>query len=502
MTQTFDTPLARRTAAGLVVDDRPALIACAWRGLTSRDGERCEVEWTAHIAGVDTAADRQMLSERFLRDDSATLTAAGATRFVCDSVAATVTRFVATAESSAMLTGECDAELNAAIESDARRACFAAGLRITPPYRLRIDSPSVRQAQDAARAKQRLAELTATGATREAAIARLGEQLVDPASAATAVRAAAHIDPYDLLRAVAATDARWSAPMPLLWIVAGNRLVGIEPGRPTLDRPAMTFDGIGPLRSVRGAMIDGQKRLLVGGRLGVAIVDPESGAIDRTFTVSASGEFGFNAACVLPARGELLATHAELGLVRWSLDAGEPALTSVEGGARSIAAASEQAAVFVDGGGAVWTTQDHGALMSANMSRVVDLSPWQDGATIIADDQRVVAIDGPGGRIGQTRVAASIAAAAAVDLFGVPRAIVATDDGAVLGVDLDSGHAVPIGGGRWPVRTIRTRPGYVALLSSDRLRVALISLASPEAIAAELHIAATLGKRAADVWFA
>ena len=498
-------PLARRTVRGVVVDERLVRVACRWPDLASRDGERIEIEWTAQVGCVDTPADRALLAERLLDAADATVEVAAIARLLVADVRPTLARLIATSDAVTLLDGSRDADLAAAIEADARRAGFAAGLRLALPFALRIDSPSVRRAQDAARARVQLDAISAGTAQRSSSVDRLRDALADPRERSHAIRAAANVDGRDVLRAVATADARWSSPTPTLWIVAGDRLLGVDATRPDLYAASVTINGIGPIRSVRAA---GDGTRLVGGRDGVAVVDVD-GRTTRTCPLAGGGDVGFNAACVLTATGELLATHSAHGLVRWHGcgDATIVPLGGSAGGARSVIAVGDRVAVLLDGDGGLRRVDGDGVTsIAAGASPIVALAALDENRVAIADAGRHVAIvdalDPLGGTLARTRVASPITAIAGVDLCGVPRVLVAHDDGTTTLLDVETGHATPLGDGRWPTKVIRSRPGFAAMLSVDRLRVGLLDLSRPDAAIVELHVHAQLGRRVADIWFA
>lgn len=498
-------PIARRTANGLVVDERPVRVAARWTDLPSRDGERFDVEWTGHVACVDTPADRALLSERLSAVNCDALDAARVGRMIVDEVRPAVARWVGSHEAAAMLDGTRDAELSATLETEARRVGFAAGLRVTAPFAVTIDSPTVRRAQDAARARRQLDALAADRAKHDADFDALRTSLADGDRAA-AIRAATRVDGRDLLRAVAAADANWSRATPTLWIAAGDRLIAVDPTDANLSAEPIVVSGVGPIRSVRAA----GDALLVGGRDGVAIVDREGRTL-RTLSLSGGGDFGFNAACVLPATGEVLATHSTHGLVRWRGD--RPAeivsIGPAKTGGRALLAVADDAAVLLDGdGGLLHLTAgaDAATPIGASASPIRDVAPLDGGHVAIVDADRNVAIVHPrdvaGGPITRTRVASPVAAITGVDLCGVPRVLVSFENGSAALVDAETGATTPIGDASWPARVVRSRPGFVAALGVDRSRVAIFDLSQPDARPTELHVATLTGRRVSDLWFA
>lgn len=114
-----------------------------------------------------------------------------------------------------------------------------------------------------------------------------------------------------LLTQRAASAAKTAAVL----IVAGDEVLSLEPFTPNkpMDRRSLPT-GLGPLRSVRTAKMGNEAAWLIGARNGVHLVKAGE---TRSYAFESGRELrgGVNAAVSGP--NHLLATHSEVGLVRW-----------------------------------------------------------------------------------------------------------------------------------------------------------------------------------------
>lgn len=511
--------LARRTPSEILITDGATRAVCRWERPRSRDGQQIVVEFEAKLACADSAADRQLLAERFLGGDASSVTVQQATAYLATELETPLRRAVAEQDVASLMSGAHDESLTQLLATRARQVAFAAGLSVEPPLSLRIDSPSLRREQHLAQVQKRLAELAESSAAKSRGVADLAEQLTaatDATVAAEVVATRRLADPLDLLRAASIADPRWDAPTPRLHVAVGDRTATIaaaQSGQVGATRSSATGT-IGALRSVRDASVDGAALLLVGGRSGVAAIDPQTHQVVRSFRFDGSSEFGFNAVAFRADDRRLLATHSAYGVVGWSWDAVdgegvlEPVDEAADEGCRGAIALDGSTVLFVAGTRLVWSSAAHGVRVGAPAaSRVVELAMLNEGLVAVAYEDRTLAVvdahAGTGGSVlMQTRVASPIVSITGVDVCGLSRVAVATEAGQMLLVDPATGESTLLGPPRLPARTIRSRPGLVAVLSPDRTRVNLIDLSRPDASATEVHLAVAYGSRAADLWFA
>jgi hypothetical protein len=142
-------------------------------------------------------------------------------------------------------------------------------------------------------------------------------------------------------------------------IVSGQETLLFEPSR--LDQPARRLgvtDCLGPLRSVRTDARAGDAGvLMVGARLGLHLLDLESGHVARSLPIAVVDpdqvQGGVNAAAMTDER--IYATHSEAGLLAWPREGGsspaEELLTGLTGPAdtvRSVQAADGHIWLSID----------------------------------------------------------------------------------------------------------------------------------------------------------
>ncbi len=188
--------------------------------------------------------------------------------------------------------------------------------------------------------------------------------------------------------------------------VAGEELLWIEPA--DLSQPARRQPlppTAGPLRSVRVVNYGAGRLILVGAKHGVFILN-ENGEAPRAFTFTPSPELrgGVNAAAV--ADNALLATHSEVGLIRWNLDNPQTmrlCLTDLTEGSKAVRD------VQTDNAGRLWLAVDNIAIgwrADSDAPQYTYAAPCEITALLIADGHAIAGLrDGAVVRwlIGDTR---------------------------------------------------------------------------------------------------
>jgi hypothetical protein len=122
-------------------------------------------------------------------------------------------------------------------------------------------------------------------------------------------------------------------------VVAGSSLLWFDPLSPREPTRKLRLpEGAGALRSVRIVEDRGLRRILVGARLGVHVLNA-AGDVERTLTFPDTPDIrgGVNAATLLD--GRVYATHSEVGLLQWPLDGNGPVeacLTAFTEGAHAV----------------------------------------------------------------------------------------------------------------------------------------------------------------------
>ena len=500
--------LATRRGGEVLIAEDPVRVDLAWPTLKSADGDEMSVRWTASVACVDSAADRALLSERFFADEGSSTLAIGRVGIeLARAIAASVGQIVEQSSSDELTRGSSQTEFSAKILAAARSAAFAGGLALLPPYEVSIRSPSRERASLIAETEDRLATLAASDDARARSLADVAKAIAESAGDSQRARQILSTlrlsDPLDVLRATAIVEPSWSAATPSLWIAAGSKLGRLDMTTLRLDASeAISIDpSLGPIRSVSATQIDGADFLLVGVRDGVHVVtNDESPRVTKSLRFATDSEFGFNAACFVAGDRTIVATHSKAGIVAWPLEGNvSPFAVAVEG-ARSVITNSDEsndvAALIVNGGLTVFT-REGGVVPFAGNLRLMSMNiGGRDGATVrkLIREDLISAAD--------VRFAKPVGVEDEIEVGGVPRAVRPLATGGLVMMDAAGLTSLPIGPTSLVARSVAARPGFVAAISVDRTRVAIIDLSQPEKVAAEIHVAATLGNRVADIEYA
>lgn len=256
------------------------------------------------------------------------------------------------------------AEITKAVEEKIHAMAFTLGLEITTPPRLEIGGLAVermrRLRQDAAlhgeekalREKARASQK----AEREARLAELGTALdrietLRRKQQGLGLKELLHsfdvADRADLFcahlrREAAGTTTRW------IIVALSNGLILLDPKEPTRIARRIALEGVpGAVRSVQ--LLPEQGSILVGAAMGVYSIRPNDFALEREYVVNESEAVrgGFNAAAL--GGDELVASHSELGLRRWSWADAEPRpplFPDLTAGARAVRAVRHDAGRF------------------------------------------------------------------------------------------------------------------------------------------------------------
>lgn len=491
--------LATRRDGDVLIADEPTHVEITWPDLPTSDGESLAIRWSASMCCVDSDADRTLLAERYLNGTASTLAAGRVSKDLALAIAPALTKAAAAMAADTVLDSQRD-NIAQLIEREARRAAFAVGLAILPPYRMMVTCPSRERAARLAEAGDRLAAVARHDDTRAASLAELTQTIAtasdNPLLAQRAIASIRLGDPLDLLRATAIVDPSWSSTSPRLWIAAGTQVAVVDVTRPAIStaQTRSPGDALGPVRSVSPARVDDSDVLLVGARDGVYVVSVEEPIRTlHTLRFDTGSEFGFNAACFLPVERTVVASHSQAGIVAWSLERPETPSVVAIGRARSVIAVGEdRAAILVDG---KLTSYARGFEPEPMSGETREIESAMNGRRRRLREEPSDGSDG--------RYSPAVAAEDEIEVGGVARVVRPLAAGGLEMIDVaGGGMRLPIGPGNLAARWVIARPGFVAAVSVDRTRVLLIDLARPEAVHAELNIVTALGSRVADVCFA
>lgn len=500
--------VARKTVDDLLLNEDAARFVCAWNDLRSLDHQQMRIEFSAGVICVDSPADRALLTERFFSaSDAREITPNHISRFLTEEGTTAIKRYILSQQSEDLLDGSVDVPLSELLAEQCRKAAFAAGMAVLPPYTLKIDSPSVERIQKLTQVQERLDALAQTQTSRAAMLAELTRRLAEQGGNTKALDGLQLSDPLDLFRAAGVADSTWGESLPALAIGVGPNLAPLNPVRPVLQNSIKAVSDVGPIRSIRAARLDGAPVLVVGTREGVAILKP--GSFDRiaSFRVSGTSEFGFNAAGILEEDRSVLATHSDYGTVSWKLNKPEESRTLSTGASRSLIVLSSKLAVFAEVNQLKWIAAGKEVESGlAGTSMIVEIAELPDKLLAVAYADRSIAIvDANAGPTAQPmrtlRMLAPIVSIAGMDVCGLPRVVATMTDGTLRSIDPFSGEVISIGPSSYAARAVRCRAGYIALLNADRTRVGIVDLMQPDRLAGEVHVMAAYGSRGADVWF-
>jgi type IV secretory pathway TrbD component len=504
------TIVARKTIDDLLLNEDAARFTCSWEDLRSLDNQQIRIEWSAQVVCVDSPADRALLTERFFSaSDVREITPTHVGRFLTGEVATAIKRYVLAQTSDHLIDGSLDLPLSELLSEQCRKAAFAAGMAILPPFTLKIDSPSLERLHKLSQVQERLDAITQTQTSRATTIAELTRRLRDAGSNPRALEGIQLSDPLDLYRAAGVADGSWSSATPSLQVTTGATLTAFNPQRPTISPPSdKSLSDVGPIRSIRPTRFRGNDVVALGAREGIALVNPATLERLASFRHSGASEFGFNAAGVLEEDGRLIATHSDYGTLAWDLARPGDAKVLSTGASRSLIVLSSKLAVFAEVNVLKWIAAGREPEQGvAGTSMIVEVAELPDKLLAIAYADRSIAIvdanAGPKAEpINRVRMLAPIVSLCGLDVCGLPRVLATMTDGTLRAIDPFTGEVVSVGPANYAARAVRTRPGWIALLGADRTRVGLIDLMNPGALASEIHVTASLGNRVADLWFA
>src|SRR5688572_1334203 len=326
--------IARRSPSGLEVRGAPVQVRWELNDLTSGDGHRLRCTFSCAVQPNDRPADRRMLMETLLSGREAVSSDDVARHFEPALRAAAARTCAAHLVEQLIADDDANAkrQVLSALQAAANAVGFASGIDVLAPFHLELHSPTYER-ERMETMQRRLAERRAAGQVehvqRAADLLKQFRSLRDAAPELSAGRLLERVSTTDrgtMLEALLLASGH-GGDAPPLWAVAGRALVRIDPIDIPASPPVEAIElptTLGPLRSVSGATLDGQRVLLIGARSGVMVVDPNDPAAARRYVAPDSGSpLGFNS--VVAWDGKILATHREVGFVVWALDRqGEP----------------------------------------------------------------------------------------------------------------------------------------------------------------------------------
>jgi hypothetical protein len=491
--------------------------------------------FTASVSAVPENIERRMLAEVLLANRDVLTNDNIADHFL-PALQPTAAAAVAKLPVEALLTPDSQARgvLLDAFKSAAKPVAFACGLELLPPFAFEFASASF-QRQKLRSMQQTLIEQERTGEIqhleRATELLKKFEAIRRSAPELSAGRVLDQISPADrgmMLRTLQLAGAKASdVNAQSLWVVAGSTLVKIDAADPSKSPELIALPGeLGPLRSVRSAMIAGQMTLLIGAQRGFFSIHPPQ--FDQAKAYGFPGlesPLGFNAIVAQNDGRTFHGTHSDAGLATW--DAGDLAApirivppmqflsasaaaaptnsgTSISSGRgpKFLCAMDDQRLIFAAGPQLFsWSGQAIAPIPDDTRAEVVGLLRRADGVIVIRDDGTISSVAGDptlGVRTLQRRPM-RIRAAGLLPWMDTQRLLLAAEDGAIACVGLEdqlvSEYICPHRG----LRIVTGSAAIVAAVSPDRQRVILWNSWDGQRPVTEIYITARTRHRVADI---
>jgi hypothetical protein len=509
---------ASRDAGRVEFRSEPLRVRVELNDLLTADRQelRCAFEFSARVA--DQSADRQLFVELLMPDRPA-VTREDVAIHLRPSIEAAASAATGQPIQAILSDAGKSAFLNA-IRKAADAAAFGMGLLILPPLQLDLTSPSLARQQRESAERARI-EQQAAGRLdhlrRATDLLKQFDSIRQASPSISAGQVLERIAPTDrgaLLDAILASNADGAASQ-TLYAVAGSHLIRIDPASKTITPVTIELPTtLGPLRSVQSAQIDGQRRLLVGARGGVLIVDPQNPTAALAYALpDLNSSLGFNRAVYLPGSKSILATHGEAGLVQW--DIADPAAPTsritpadlapkADGPVRNIHTLDRAITLCTIGNClAIMNGGERRLLSLASRAPIISIVQDQDRLFAIHEDGAVATVDRLNGQILRTdSYGGSLCAAGALPWLDGIRLLLATAAGPIDCVGPDDSLITRFNSAYRGLRDIAASASCVAAVSPDRQRLILWNSWDGRAPAHDLHLISLTRHRIADIAFA
>ncbi len=390
-------------------------------------------------------------------------------------------------------------ESRAALLESLRRTgnavAFACGVELLAPFELVIDSPTLRAAR---RETLRLERVRQVGE-----MLREFEQLRLRHPDLKAGQLLSQYEQRDrgVLLCALLSESAGRARTGTLWAVGGMGAVRLDlrdetRGPEKRDLP----DTLGPLRSVQITELGGSQKLLAGARGGVWVMDMEDGREPRAYADEACRSArGFSRA--VSWGGGLWACHGERGIVAWDWQEGTtPRRVAIEEPGNLCVL--DESRLLVSCRGKVLVVGREGQVKEAAESgaAVVAICPVEQGVIVVREDGEVSWCERENLRVERReRWCGKMTAAAVMPWLDDVRVLLATEEGLVYCAGLEDGVVTQYAGGRGGLRRVVASADWMAGVSSSRGEVLLWESEGEKKSAREIHLAAMLGHRVADV---
>jgi len=508
--------LARRTESG--VEIRPEPVRLRWKidEILSADGHNLHASFLCGVRALPDASERQMLAEAFMNGSPAVTFDSVAGRFQGAFQKALVESCRGRTASD-LTSAVGTVSIIEAIKTAGNRLAFTCGLELVAPFELDLASPSLEQ-QRAKELQQTLLKQQQEGQLKEfrraAELIRQFNEIRKSAPELSAGEVLRRLSPDDqglvlqTLLAASGQERRTSA----VWAVAGSSLLRIDPRQSSPSAAIVPVPtSLGPLRSVQPAQSGAE--LLLGARSGVVHVDPDKATDARCYSdPQVSSQLGFSRA--LMWNGEIWACHSDAGILAWKI--GQPEGPAFALRKEELGGAAPRNLEIVDDSQLIFSAERRLAALSRigrEGSGAIASPVAECPAEIVAilPEARwlvVVLADGtvqlrnrksPEVLIRSDRRCAQACAAALLPWLGSSRLLLASEEGAVLGIGLDDELVTQYLSPYRGMKALAAAADLIAGLAPDRQRVVLWRSWEMRQPAADVFIAGVARHRAADV---
>jgi len=350
------------TAVDEVLFARTTPVELSWErdGLSSKDGFSCRTRVRLRVSVIPERGELQSFMKHVL-GSRRVVQAAALSQYLESALATAAARLASEHDAARLADAASGEEASATIAAALQAPCFAAGLSIEARPVVHIESEGLREVRRSKdEAVRRHAEHEAASDLRKvmarsqaehldhltSMLTRLNEMVKESPGVALPdlIKTFSQQQRGQLYQALFATEPTKSRTR---WIVvaAGDEILFFDPEDARSPKRRITVSGAaGPLRSVQAVnnskeSSDAVPGLLLGAATGVYRLPLDHAEPDRTWVVPRSSNVrgGFNA--VTQAGDRVFASHSELGVWSWGLDADSTAKMEIEAvtrGAKSV----------------------------------------------------------------------------------------------------------------------------------------------------------------------
>lgn len=512
-----DGEIARRKAGKVSVREGAVRLRFELPEVGAREGVGLRVVFVSSVMARPEVAERQLLAETFLVEKEA-CKGTDVVRSFMGRLAEEARAVIGRKEAEYWMMEEGKAELSEALRKAADAAGFATGLEVVAPYEAEVRSPELERikAEHAARERaerdqeERLAKLRRAGEVlKEFEKIRAGSPEITVSEVVARMGAG---DQPGLVRELMISGRNNSAGD--VYVVAGPCLARI--GAERLEVEEITVPGeAGPFRSVQWVDMDGEKRLILGARGGLVVMDPMRPNEARVYLMAeaASSALGFNR--VVYWEEKWWGTHSELGLVGWDVGVHDRPAARIGRERMTGATAADGPRQLVRAGGKlVFSVGERvfgmdesmiptpGAGESGTRDSIVAVLQSMGGLMVVRGSGMVEMLDEQTlAVVRREQRAGRVTAATLLPFYDLPRVLLGTEDGPILGISMADSVVTQFASNYRGLRTLAASSGWIAGISADRQRLVILGVGEcePANEVREVHLAGRLKHRVGDI---